>query len=119
MIIYVTHASSFDYHKELYKPLKQVEKLLGHTFILPHEESKEPYDSKKLLEEVDLVLAEVTYPSTGQGIELGWASFYQRRIVCFYKEGFKYSSSLKKISSEFNSYKDSSDLVKKLLQFLS
>ena len=94
MRIYVGHASSFDYLNELYLPLKKSLLWQQREFILPHEFSKEPCDSKKIICQCDLMLAEVSYPSTGLGIELGWANSNNIPILGIYKTGCKISSSL-------------------------
>lgn len=114
MKIYVAHSSSFDYKTELYAPLRNSELNKKHQIVLPHEDSSKLYDSKSYLKECDLVIAEVSYPSTGQGIELGWANLYNVRIVCIHKSGLKPSSSLKAVSSELVEYDSSEDLINKL-----
>lgn len=118
MTVYVTHSSSFDYQNELYTPLRQSDLNNKHQLVLPHEKSSEPYDSKELLQSCDLVLAEVSFPSTGQGIELGWAASYGRRIVCFYRKGSHISSSLVVISKEIFEYEDEHDMLNKLSQYV-
>lgn len=114
MKIYVSHSKNFDYKKDLYDVLENSN--LGHDFILPHKDSDIPFNTKDLLEnkKCDLVLAEVSYPATGQGIELGWADIYKIPVVCIYKKDSKISSSLKVISDKFIEYEDSNDLVTKL-----
>lgn len=114
MKIYVSHARSFDYLKELYQPL--IDSKLPVEFVFPHDESSEPFDSKLLLERhgCDLVFAEVSFPATGQGIELGWADAYKMPVICFYKTGTKPAGSLKVITDRIIEYSDSNDLINKL-----
>ncbi len=114
MKIYVSHAKSFDFVSDLYQPLRDSK--LPVEFIFPHEKSDEPFDSKLLLERhgCDLVLAEVSYPATGQGIELGWADAYKTSVICFYKKDTKPAGSLKVITDKIIEYSDSNDLVNKL-----
>lgn len=119
MKIYVTHSSGFDYQKELYHPLSQSELNTQHQITLPHKTKTEPFNSKEYLKECDLVVAEVSYPSTGQGIELGWANLYKIPIVCFYKKGTNPSGSLKVISNVFVEYSNGGNLVEKLTNYLS
>ena len=70
MKIYVSHASSYDYRGELYEPLKLA--LPDHELFLPHEKSNDvSQEARDIIEACDIVLAEVSYPSTGQGVELG------------------------------------------------
>ncbi len=114
MKIYVCHSRNFDYINELYKPLK--ESHLPIEFIFPHEESMKTFNSKELLEShsCDYVLAEVSYPSTSQGIELGWADVFGIPIICLYKVGADPAKSLSKVSQKIIEYSDDMDLVNKL-----
>lgn len=114
MKIYVSHLRNYDFKKELYDVLGNSN--LKHEFILPHKDSETPFNTKDLLQnkKCDLVLAEVSYPSTGQGIELGWANIYGIPIVCIYKKGAKIAGSLKVISNTFIEYESSEDLINKL-----
>jgi len=115
MKIYVSHAKSFDYVSELYEPLKDSK--LPVEFIFPHEEGSDPYDSKLLMERhgCDYVLAEVSLPATGQGIELGWADAYKMPIICFYKSGTTPAGSLKVITDRIIEYFDEKDFVNKVI----
>ena len=103
MKIYVSHASSFDFQNELYTPLKQA--LPEHELFLPHENSNDAnQDAKNIIETCDIVLAEVSYPSTGQGIELGWADMLHKPIICVYKSGAKPSSAIQIIAASMHAY---------------
>ena len=114
MKIYVTHSTSFDYKKELYKPLRNSNLNAKHDIALPHEKSSELFDSKKYLDKCDLVVAEVSFPSTGQGIELGWANVKNVPIICFYKRGTKPSGSIKAVTDKIFEYTNSDNLIKKI-----
>lgn len=118
MNIYVSHSTSFDFESELYKPLRG--NTLADTFILPHETSDLQYRVKELFNEkkCDMVIAEVSFPSTGQGIELGWANDRGISIACFYKKGSVYSKSLTTISDTFIEYTESADLLEKIKKLL-
>jgi len=113
MKIFVTHSSNFDFKNELYLPLRNSNLNKKHDIFLPHENEKNII-TKDIIKKSDIIIAEVSYSSTGQGIELGWANIYQIPIVCIYKEGNKYSSSLKKLTNKFISYKNKEDLIKKI-----
>jgi nucleoside 2-deoxyribosyltransferase len=41
---------------------------------------------KKWVSEADIVVAEVTTPSLGVGMELGWAEEWSKKVICFYRE---------------------------------
>lgn len=111
MTIYVSHSKNFDYKNELYYPLKSlVEK---YDFVFPHEDSEKSYPTKKLFQEkkCDLVIAEVSYPATGQGIELGWADILNIPILCVHKKGKSISGSIKLISKEVFEYSNGHELL--------
>lgn len=56
-------------------------------------------------------MAETSFPSTGQGIELAWATEANTPTICLYKEGTKPSSSLKFIGLTPIKYKDFDDFL--------
>lgn len=112
MNIYVAHSRTFDFQKELYQPIRTSSLYTVHTFTLPHETSGKPFNSKEYLRnQCDVLIAEVSHPSTGIGIELGWADGYGVPIVCVYMKGSTISDSLKTISTRFVEYADGTELV--------
>lgn len=119
MKIYVGHSNSFDFNSNIYKPIRRSELNKEHFFVLPHEDSMEPFDTKGFLPECDLFIAEVSYKSTGLGIELGWADILGVPIVCFYKEGDRPSSSVYKVAEKVIEYKSEHDFIIKLAHLLS
>jgi len=119
MKIYVAHSNKFDYITKLYEPLKTSNILKIHHFFFPHDEINKEVKTKGIIEEYDLVIAEVSLPATGLGIELGWADYSQTPILCVHEKGAKYSSSLKFITNNFVEYENSDDLIKKVNLFLS
>jgi hypothetical protein len=118
MKIYIGHSSAFDYKRLLYFPLQSSALWQQHSFMLPHEHSSDPADSKTVISNADLVIAEVSYPSTGLGIELGWAHNANRKILCLHQQNTKPSSSLSIICDQFIHYSDSDDLINQLTQWL-
>jgi hypothetical protein len=112
MKIYVAHSRSFDFKKELYEPIRQSSLNDEHTFVLPHETSDEPFNSKDYLKnKADLMIAEVSESATGLGIELGWADIYEVPIICIYRKGSKVSDSLKVVLKNFVEYSNSKELI--------
>jgi nucleoside 2-deoxyribosyltransferase len=109
MKVYVAHSTSFDYKTQLYQPLREAN-IAGVEFIFPHEHSEEPTNSKQRMKEFDVVLAEVSYPSTGAGIELGWADMLGIPIVCVHKEGTDVSGAVKGVCGEAIEYDSSEGL---------
>ncbi len=118
MKIYVAHSRDYDYKNELYKPLRESELNISIEIILPHENSDGLFNSKEELKNVDYIIAEVSYPSTGLGIELGWANIYNTPIILIHKTGVTISSSAKSVATEIINYSSNEELISKLKTFL-
>lgn len=113
MKIYVCHAVNFDYRNELYEPLKRSVLGQNNELVLPHE--TELFKNSKLdIESSDLVLAEVSYPSTGMGIELGWANAAGAKILLVCHDTATPSRALDVLGAEMIRYGDADDLVRKI-----
>lgn len=118
MKIYVAHAKDFEYLDKLYAPIRNSELGKDHVFFLPHEEGS-GFNTKELLKTMDLLVAEVSKPSTGEGIEIGRAEAAGIPILFIYEKGSKVSNSLNYVSDQFMEYEDSKDLLRKLREYLS
>ena len=116
--IVVTHSSDITWKEEFYNSLRKLIEDNKCEIIFPQEEGKRIIITKEIIKNYDLVIAEVSFPSTGQGIELGWADIYGKSILCLYKEGRNYSGALKYITDKFIEYKDSEDIFYKLAEFI-
>lgn len=116
MIIQIWHSQSSEYKMELYDPIKGSDLFQEHSWIFPHDGVE--VNSRETLQTVTIFIAEVSYPSTGLGIELWFASVYGKKILCIYKIWSKLSSSHKYITSDFIEYDTSWDMVEKLTTFL-
>lgn len=119
MRIYVSHSRSFDYINELYKPLLDSPISQQHQLVLPFMGGGgQSGDTKAVLQAVNIVVAEVSWGNTGQGIELGWADMLGKPILCFYRNGHNPSSSLAMITHHMYPYKDPLDMVRQLESML-
>ena len=118
MKIYISHSRDFDYLNQLYKPIRESDLNSKYEFFLSHEDNRS-INTKDIIKNSNFILAEVSYPSTGQGIELGWAEILNVPILCIYKEDAKISDSLKYITKDFISYTDKENLIIKLVEYLS
>lgn len=114
MNIYISHCGAYDYENELYKPIKESELANLHHFFLPHEPKNIDMDAVDELKRTDVLVAEASFPSTGQGIELAQAKDANVPIICFYKSGRKPSSSLRFVTDKVIEYSDTHDLFMKL-----
>ncbi len=74
MKIYIGHSREYNYLEDLYMPLKTSLLFKNHEIILPHD--KRNLISKDIIKKCNLFIAEVSFPSTGLGIELGWANIF-------------------------------------------
>jgi len=88
-----------------------------HELVLPHDK-KDGEHSKTIIESCDVVLGEVSYPSTGQGIELGWADDVQVPIVCIHKSSETPTGALRYVARDVVSYDDENDMVEKVALLL-
>lgn len=119
MKIYVGHSSGIDFREKLYRPLKERELADEHTLVFPHEDSDELFDSKSFLrDEADLFIAECSEPSTGLGIELGWADSFDVPVIAISRKGAEVSGSLKAVTSDFIEYNDVDELSGLILEFI-
>lgn len=112
MKIFISHASCYDFEKELYEPLRKAQFFQEHEVVLPMQ--KDNFDtSLETVQSCDLIIADVSYPSTGQGIELGWAYILNIPVICIYKKGSKYSGAIPEIFDILIEYNDIEELIKK------
>ena len=116
MKIYVSHASNYDYATQLYKPLKKL--LAEYELFLPHEGDNVMQKAADILPGCDLLLAEVSHPSTGQGIELGIAHMLKTPIICIYKKDAKPSGSLHYITDQIYEYSDLTEIKQHINQIV-
>lgn len=114
MNVYISHSGNYDYENELYLPIKASELSATYHFFLPHEPENIDVDAIDELKQTDILIAEASLLSTGQGIELGQAYVAGVPIICFFKTGAKPSSSLRFVTNKLIEYKDTHDLLAKL-----
>ena len=119
MNIYISHSSNYDYINNLYNPIKVSKLFEAHKFVFPHDDCNNVINTKENISNCDLLIAEVSMPSTGQGIELGWADYAKTPILCIYKKGIQISSALKIVTTNFIEYEDVEDMIRKIDEFLN
>ena len=112
MIIQIWHSRDFDYISDLYSPLKNHVIFSENDFLLPHDGIS--MNSRETLKSVDLFICEVSYPSLWLGIEIWFASMYNKRIVCFHENDINPTSSLNYVTNEIYSYSSSVELLDKI-----
>lgn len=108
MKIYVGHSRSFDYEAELYEPVRAA---LGvHELILPHV-GEGQHDSRAIIPTLDFMIAEVSYPSIGLGIELAWAEHHGVPILALHRADVTPSGSVGAVCKDVRPYASSEEMV--------
>ncbi len=111
MKIFFAHSSSYDYVKELYEPLKTSRYLTTeHECIFPMDNNSLG-KSKEEVQKCDLLIAEVSLPSTGQGMEIGWADAAGIPIFTIAKKGSNPSGALFYVVKETKFYNSKESLI--------
>ncbi len=118
MKVYIGHSRGFDYQKELYEPIRKSPELSEYEIILPHEGDSNKSNPKAFYRNLDLFIAEVSYPATGLGIELGWASSGNTPIVAISKVGAEVSGSIHAVTDKFHQYHDEAELTKVIQEII-
>ena len=119
MKILIAHSSGFDYRTELYEPLKNSSLVSEHQVIFPHDPENAEIPTKEQLKDADLMIAEVSYPSTGEGIEIGLAEAAGVPLLFLYKTGTKPSSSLRLVNGTLKEYANTNELVALICEHLA
>ncbi len=117
LIIYVGHSTNYDYQNMLYKPLLESKLSENVNFILPHYGEKN-INSKNIIKESDLFIAEISEPSLGLGIEIGRAESHNKKILFIYNIKKEVSSSIKYVKSDIITYLDEKDMIDKIEKYL-
>ena len=118
MKIYISHSTKYNFIDKLYNPIKKSSLYKNNIFFFPHD-NNDIINTKDIIKTFDLIIADISFPSVGQGIELGWADYTNTPILCIYKKGKEISSSLKFITNLFIEYNDEKDMIKKLEEYIA
>ena len=118
MKIYVGHSKKYDYKNLIYKPLLNSKLAENSDFILPHA-SEETFNSKEIIEQSDLFIAEISEPSLGLGIEIGRAEIKGKKILCICNDENKVPTSLKYVNVDVIIYHNTEDMVNKIEEYIN
>lgn len=118
MKIYIAHSRDFDYQNELYLPIKSDKIFKQFNFILPHDNSEYKHN-RDFYKNIDLVIAEVSYPSTGLGIELGFMYDNMIPIYCIHRSDKKVSDSIKVITNNIYAYSNLDEMLKTITEIIT
>lgn len=113
MKIYISHSRNFDYKKELYEPIKESDLVKKYDFVFPFADTDTPLGSEliEVLKECDVIVAEISHASTGQGMELAWGSIFDIPIIGIYKEGANVSNSMPLVSNKLLMYTSQQNMI--------
>ncbi len=117
--IYIGHSRDerFNYQDELYAPF--MSSLDEDIVIVPHEkEAEAQINSQEILPACNLMIAEVSYPSTGLGMELACAAHAAVAVLCIYKIGYQPSSSVMNFFPHIICYENNVDMVEKVARWI-
>lgn len=115
MKIFVAHASAFNFKENLYEPIRASELSRAHEFILPEEEKYSgTWNTKEAIESCNLLIADASIPSTGAGIEMGWANAKGIPLLVIHQKGSAPSSVVTYLTDTVIEYENPADLIEKL-----
>ncbi len=111
--IHVVHSTKIENWKKIYKILRETNFLRNQEIFLPHE-TKEVSNTKTMIKEADLIVAECTEITPGIAIELAWADAFAKDVIIFVKEDVEVNQYLKFFNFEIIRYFNESEIVKYL-----
>ena len=82
------------------------------TFLL--DQSNYLPNTKELIKSYDAVVAEISYPSIGTGIEIGWADAFRVPLILIHKEDFRPAPYYNDLSKDIIKYVSTKDMLIKL-----
>ena len=88
-----------------------------HEFYFPHEEGDREH-TKETIQQSDVVVAEISYSSTGAGIELGYAHSFGVPIIALHEVGNLGTTSVAYLTTTILEYQDEEDMITKLTEAL-
>lgn len=118
MKVFIAHPSTIDFRKEIYGPIRSSALNAEHEFFLPQENEIETI-TKELIKGCDALVLDVSAPSTGGGIEFGWADAFGKKLIVMHKTGTRYPGSVANVMPATFQYDDAEDMVAKLRNALS
>ena len=82
--------------------------------VYPHNEEGDVQLTKDSISSCDLVIVEVSIPSTGSGIELGWANASGKPILAFHQGGSEPSPAIKFVTQDLKVYVTEEHIIEAL-----
>lgn len=118
MKIFFAHATDHTFKYDAYKAIQTSAFYKKYEVTLPQVDGYQPPMPRDIIIGHDLLIAECSYPSTGQGIELGWCHSVEIPILCIYKKGHTPSGALKNVANEVFAYTHFDEMLQKMEEFV-
>ncbi len=114
MKIYLAHSTHFDFKNKLYTPLRASALNSEYELLFPHETDTPPEITRDMIKGSDALVADVSVPSLGVGIEMGWADAFGVPVIGIYEKGSTVSFSVDNVLRDRIEYENPEDLITKL-----
>ena len=118
MKIFIAHSSNFDFKNKLYIPLRGSALNNEHEIFLPQEGKIEEI-TRDMVSHCGAVVAEVSSPSLGAGIEIGWADAAGVPVIAMYEKDAHPSFSIDNAVSDRFEYDNADEMLEKLAAALN
>ncbi len=118
MKIFIAHSSNFDFKNKLYVPLRASALNSEHEILLPQEGPIEEI-TRDMINNCGAVVADVSAPSLGAGIEIGWADAAHVPVIAMYEKDAHPSFSIDNAVTDRFEYESSDDMLEKLAAALN
>jgi hypothetical protein len=114
MKIYLAHSTHFDFKDKLYGPLRGSTLNTEHELLFPHETDAPPEITRDMIQGCDALIADVSAPSLGVGIEMGWADAFHVPVIAMSEKGSKVSFSIDNVTTQRFEYDGPDDMIAKV-----
>ena len=115
MKIYIAHSRKIDFKNKLYLPLRNSSLNAEHEILLPHEHDGAIEEiTREMIKDADALVADVSQPSLGAGIEMGWADAFGVPVIAMSERGATVSFSIDNVVTDRFEYDSPEDMLQKL-----
>ena len=109
--VYILHSRKTNYNEDLYLPLLRSRELSYHTLVMSTTEKLKDTYYKTLIDDCDLVVAELSHPDMGFNMELKEAIVAKKPILPLANKEIGYDDKYNKLLKNIVGYADTNELV--------
>lgn len=109
--IYLIHSHKRDFNKELYLPLLRSKVIANNTLVLNTTEKNKNVYFKNLINEADIIIADLTTPDMGFNMELKEAIISKKPLLSIVNKNAGYDQKYNKLLKNIVGYTNESELV--------